>query len=40
MTTVIPTFNPFDHSHLGFRPTLEPTTIQEFPLERGEEAQS
>ena len=35
---VIPTFDPFEHSHLRFRLSFEPTTAEQFPLERGEEA--
>ena len=35
---VIPTFDPFEHSHLRFRLTFEPTAVQQFALERGKEA--
>src|ERR1700678_4491842 len=35
---VVPTFDPFEHSHLGLRLTLEPAAVQEFSLERGKEA--
>ena len=35
---VIPTFDPFEHSHLGFRLSFEATTAEQFALERGEEA--
>ena len=35
---VIPTFDPFEHSHLGFRLSFEPTAVQQFTFERGKEA--
>ncbi len=34
---VIPTFDPFERSHLGFRLSFEPTTVQKFALERSKE---
>ena len=35
---VVPTLDPFKHSHLGFRLSFKPTTVQKFALERGKEA--
>ena len=35
---VVPTFDPFEHGHLRFRLTFEPTTVQQFTLEGGKEA--
>src|ERR1700687_4104008 len=35
---VVPTFDPFEHGHLRFRLTFEPTTVQQLTLERGKEA--
>lgn len=34
---VVPTFDPFEHSHLRFSLSFEPATVRQFALERGEE---
>ena len=35
---VVPTFDPFEHGHLRFRLTFEPTPVQQLTLEGGEKA--